>query len=299
VNSYVDGSGTFEKHYHEYECGPPTLVAEPELTIEVPSVTNPSFTWSDEDQAILNDLLDSYRLRVLPSTAEGDEPDPYAVMEDLEIDLRVRAIRGDEWAQRAWPRLSHEIMNHHTDMAAAILDMTITYLYADDGTCIGVKVVSDDPEDLKKLATLTSEKMFAHGMRVAEVMAREAGLPPNAIQFAEVQSAAVLMPNAEFAYIAREKLTDYLLKEDHAQGRGKAKFFIHFGYERDKPEVLEADLLKLAHTGAAVAQLTDWGAKFVIIGNIKTPIGRTVQVFTCWQIDEGEDYPRLITAYPV
>ena len=44
---------------------------------------------------------------------------------------------------------------------------------------------------------------------------------------------------------------------------------------------------------------TGFGPRYVIEGELNTPIGRRPRVRTVWQMDEGAVAPRLISAYPL
>ena len=59
------------------------------------------------------------------------------------------------------------------------------------------------------------------------------------------------IPHADTASIAPEKLTDYLLNDQHPVGRSKAKWFRSLGYDPSYPVVLEQDLLKLVRSSDA------------------------------------------------
>ncbi|MEM9162437.1 MAG: DUF6883 domain-containing protein [Cyanobacteria bacterium P01_F01_bin.4] len=109
----------------------------------------------------------------------------------------------------------------------------------------------------------------------------------------------MLLPNHPQAYIQPKKLTGYLLSETHAIGKAKAKFFRSLGFNNANVDALEQALLNLAKTQAVYETTTTvHGAKYIIIGPIETPSGRTVTIFTVWIIDTGEDAPRFITARP-
>jgi hypothetical protein len=41
-----------------------------------------------------------------------------------------------------------------------------------------------------------------------------------------------------------------------------------------------------------------WGTKYVIVGQIESPVGKPVTVKTIWIVDKGLDVARLVTAYP-
>ncbi len=107
------------------------------------------------------------------------------------------------------------------------------------------------------------------------------------------------LPNAENAFIEEQKLTDYLLNLNHKVGFSKAKFFRARGYDESNIQRLESELLKLAiQNEVSEIERTDFGAKYVILGEIDTPSGQKATLRTVWQIRNGEEYPRFITAYP-
>ena len=107
------------------------------------------------------------------------------------------------------------------------------------------------------------------------------------------------LPNANRAIVDRPKIVDYLLDEKHEDGRGKAQFFIQFGFSPETPEVLAQALLDLAwNCEVASIQPSPHGTKYVIIGLLKTPNGGAPVVKTVWMIDTGREAPRLITAVP-
>ena len=108
------------------------------------------------------------------------------------------------------------------------------------------------------------------------------------------------LPNRDDAYIPPPKLTNYLLSEVHAVGKAKAKFFRSLGFNETNVTVLEKQLLAVAHL-RPVTKVTSsaYGIKYVIDGMIETPEGNPVPVRTIWIIEQGEDKPRFVTAYPV
>jgi hypothetical protein len=109
----------------------------------------------------------------------------------------------------------------------------------------------------------------------------------------------MLIPNAERAVIAPEKLRDYLLNLAHRRGGAKARLLIHCGYRTDAWQVLEADLRR-QHLAAdfSVAKENSYGRQFEIRAPLTTPTGRTVIFESIWQIDHGSAAPRFITMYP-
>jgi len=107
------------------------------------------------------------------------------------------------------------------------------------------------------------------------------------------------LPNSENAYIPLAKLKDYLLSENHAAGRSKAKFFRAFGFDETNIEVLEHGLIMIARNQEVNEVLSSvHGAKYIIDGTLSTPIGRIVNLKTVWIIDKGQDHPRFVTAIP-
>ncbi len=107
------------------------------------------------------------------------------------------------------------------------------------------------------------------------------------------------LPNRENAYIPSGKLTEYLLSETHAHGRGKALFFRGVGFDETNTDALVHGLLAIAQTEeVADTEQTRHGTKYVIEGPLETPAGETVHIRTVWIIDVGQERPRLVTAYP-
>lgn len=107
------------------------------------------------------------------------------------------------------------------------------------------------------------------------------------------------LPGAGEASIAPEKIRDYLLSVTHTTGRSKAAFFHRLGYFRDQWQRLEADILELARSGAAIErESTPYGRKYEVSGILRGPSGRKSVVRTVWIVGHGEDSPRLVTAYP-
>jgi hypothetical protein len=107
------------------------------------------------------------------------------------------------------------------------------------------------------------------------------------------------LTNRESAFIPPAKLTEYLLSETHSVGSAKAKFFRAFGFNESNTEILEQRLLSIAR-GEDVTQIigTPRGIKYVIDGSLQTISGRVVRVRTIWIIEENQNRPRFVTAYP-
>ena len=109
----------------------------------------------------------------------------------------------------------------------------------------------------------------------------------------------MMLPNAENAIIAEDKLAGYLLNTAHRRGSGKAKLLLSLGYEAECWQQL-ADDLRREHLTADVIEQRDtiWGRRYEIVAPLTGPFGDTVLFRTIWQIDLGTQHPRLITMYP-
>jgi hypothetical protein len=108
------------------------------------------------------------------------------------------------------------------------------------------------------------------------------------------------LPGCETAIVPRSKVENYLLHLDHPIGGGKAKFFIHFGFHRERWQELASALLRHAQENPVTESLADAdGVTYVIEGRMTTPSGRRPRVRTIWLVETGELAPRFITAYPL
>ena len=108
------------------------------------------------------------------------------------------------------------------------------------------------------------------------------------------------LPNHENAFIPETKIVDYLLSLTHPDGRGKAIFFRHFGFSINEWNVLAAALMN--HAAAheiAKTERSPFGTRYVIEGELETPIDREPFVRTVWFVDIDDDVPRFVTAYPI
>ena len=107
------------------------------------------------------------------------------------------------------------------------------------------------------------------------------------------------LPNRENAYIPISKLIDYLLSETHITGKTKSKFFRLFGFDESNLDMLEQGLLAIAKTQDVIeVNISPHGTKYIIDGNLFTPINRFVKVRTVWIIEKDQDTPRFVTAHP-
>ena len=65
-------------------------------------------------------------------------------------------------------------------------------------------------------------------------------------------------------------------------------------------DILEQGLINTAQTEDVKEIVTSLhGTKYVIEGEIQTPLGGVIMMKTVWIIDKGEENPRFVTAYPI
>lgn len=108
------------------------------------------------------------------------------------------------------------------------------------------------------------------------------------------------LPGAESAIVPRDKVENYLLNLDHPIGGGKAKFFIRFGFERERWDRLADALRGHVQENFVAETVRDAdGVTYVVEGVIKTPSGREPRVRSVWLVETGELAPRFLTAYPL
>ncbi|HEY9175688.1 MAG TPA: hypothetical protein VI136_25705 [Verrucomicrobiae bacterium] len=107
------------------------------------------------------------------------------------------------------------------------------------------------------------------------------------------------LPNAERAVVTEEKVVEYLLNPAHPDNGGKAAFYTDLGFRRDDWTALAAALQRLAQAAEVNCQAqSPHGGKYVVVGRIESPEGRSALVRSVWIVDKGVDVARLVTAYP-
>ena len=107
------------------------------------------------------------------------------------------------------------------------------------------------------------------------------------------------LPNKENCHIELTKIENYLLNNNHAEGKSKAKYFNSFGFDKQNT----SDFLTALKEHAINQQListtnTDYGDKYILKCEISTPDKRNPCIFTVWIIETESTQPRLVTAYP-
>lgn len=107
------------------------------------------------------------------------------------------------------------------------------------------------------------------------------------------------LPHAELGLVAKRKIAEYLLSVDHRVGRGKALFFGAYGFRAEQWEVLSQALRVHAQASNVVArEATAFGMRYVLEGPLHAPDGTELNIRAVWFIEEGEERPRFVTAYP-
>jgi hypothetical protein len=107
------------------------------------------------------------------------------------------------------------------------------------------------------------------------------------------------LPHSNEAIVERQKITDYLLEAAHPDNGGKALFFVQLGFKIEQWETLAKALKTLAiESEVTTIHESTHGKKYVIIGPIQSPGGKTPTVKTIWVVDKNQNAARLVTAYP-
>jgi len=108
------------------------------------------------------------------------------------------------------------------------------------------------------------------------------------------------LPNANRARVDRVKIRGYLLCPLQPDGRGKAEFFLRFGFRPEAWEVLAHAPRDHGQTHR-VTRMVDsaFGTRYAVEGALKTPDGRNPWVRSVWVVEGPELAPRLVTTYPI
>lgn len=108
------------------------------------------------------------------------------------------------------------------------------------------------------------------------------------------------LPNFTQAIISKDKIEKYLLNLGHSDGASKAKFFINYGFDINNPDLLKQSLmLHCKEYEIKETSKNDFGIKYVIDGEFETPDKRKPLVRTVWFIENLEEKPQFVTAYPI
>ncbi|GLV48943.1 hypothetical protein TJA_20460 [Thermus sp. LT1-2-5] len=96
--------------------------------------------------------------------------------------------------------------------------------------------------------------------------------------------------------VPRAKLTEYLLNPKHPAGGSKARFFASLGFTPERPEALEAALLRHEEVERRPG-FQGQGVLVVLRGLLRGP-KREACVQSVWYLEEEREAARLVTAYP-
>jgi hypothetical protein len=100
--------------------------------------------------------------------------------------------------------------------------------------------------------------------------------------------------------IDKQKIVDYLLNRE--KSRGKAAFFIAFGFDMVNWEVLAKALKEQAEVGTVSEPVESaYGKRYIIDGPLETPDCRysSPWIRTVWVEEPSSVQWRFITAYPL
>jgi hypothetical protein len=109
----------------------------------------------------------------------------------------------------------------------------------------------------------------------------------------------MILPNAKSALVEQRKITEYLLNREHPDNGGKADFFVDLGFSIEDWEDLAKALRSLACNCTVIQSMeSSHGTKYIVDGEIVSPVGKSPVVRTVWIVDHGQTIARLVTAYP-
>jgi hypothetical protein len=107
------------------------------------------------------------------------------------------------------------------------------------------------------------------------------------------------IPYLENIYVNERKITDYLLSEVHSTGKYKANFFINLGFNKNFPVALANELINIAiNNKVKETSVNEFGAKYIVDGFLNAPNGKSYLIRTIWILENFNQKPYLITAYP-
>ncbi len=108
------------------------------------------------------------------------------------------------------------------------------------------------------------------------------------------------VPNAERAFIDISKLRDYALNPTHRVGGHKARLFASLlGMNGNDADDLRDILRTIIRTQeATLGELDEYGQRYVI-DFLLTWQQQQASVRSAWIVRSDEDFPRLVTCYPL
>jgi hypothetical protein len=109
----------------------------------------------------------------------------------------------------------------------------------------------------------------------------------------------VRVPNCDQSIIGDQKVTDYLLNSEHVHGKSKAKFFLGRGFTKENIDEFKNALMRHAiERDVFEKPATEFGEKYIVKCELTTPDLRNPCIITVWIIENGQEVPKLVTAYP-
>jgi Domain of unknown function (DUF6883) len=108
------------------------------------------------------------------------------------------------------------------------------------------------------------------------------------------------LPGVERAEVPEAKVMKYLLSTTHRAGKGKALFFMKFGFDPDRWQELAAALRQhVIDNEIAFQEKTIFGTRYVIDGLLKAPDGTWLNLRRALFVEDEGDSPKFITAHPL
>ena len=110
----------------------------------------------------------------------------------------------------------------------------------------------------------------------------------------------MIIPNAEHAFVDLEKLRGYALNPSHRIGGHKAHLFASLlGISMTDAEEFRNILLEVVSTyDADIGEYDKHGQRYRI-GFVMSWRGQQATVRCAWNVRPNQDFPRLVTCYPL
>ena len=107
------------------------------------------------------------------------------------------------------------------------------------------------------------------------------------------------IPNNNLSFVADNKIEHYLLSDIHEIGKHKADFFKRYGFDISNIDTFKSSLIQHS-IDRDIEKTKDsaFGVKYELKCEIKTPDERNPCIVTVWIVENGQEEPKLITAYP-
>lgn len=108
------------------------------------------------------------------------------------------------------------------------------------------------------------------------------------------------IPNADKAVVDVRKLSEYALNSEHRVGKNKAKLFAALlDIDVHDADAFAKYLIEIIVTEDAELRVLDEYGQRYQIDFLATWRGNKAMVRTAWIIRDDEDFPRLVTCYPL